>query len=305
MKELSFHNVFTPNEDCKSETLIWGKVNKIHYLTALYAIEVLKIIHPSHIDECIGYMYAIENNKKMDLIKETNWNAYAAKNSRDIETDITFKSLEMITKLVEPFISTDVDTRLAELTIPLPREVARTILYEDLTDPNVMNTLELSVRNLNLKAKDDIVSNPEDRFGYTQIVFEKVVEKFKPLLDKCKFSNSISEERIRKDYNALTIHNYAIWLSCLYRLFYHFEHDYWDAFDDLFRCSTCGEYDNWVNMMNNPFVAKARSIPVAVPETVIGITTAKKYQEPPIIKNRSSYLSLSERYLTLLYMQLA
>jgi hypothetical protein len=250
------------------------------------------------------YMYAIENNKKMDLIKETNWNAFASKNHKDIEVDVIFKSLEMITRLVEPFTNKNADTSLAELTIPLPREIASTILHEDLTDPNVMNTLELSVRHLNHNANDKISTTPEDRFGYTQIVFEKVVEKFKPLLDKCKFSNSISEENLRKDFNALTLHRYAIWLSCLYRLFYHFEHDYWDAFDDLFRCGTCGEYDKWISTMNNPCVDRARNVPVAEPETVIGITTAKRYQEPPLVKNRSHYLSLSERYLTLLYMQL-
>jgi hypothetical protein len=167
-----------------------------------------------------------------------------------------------------------------------------------------MNTLELSVRHLTLENENDMFSTRENRYGYTQIAFERVVEKFKPLLDKCKFSNSISVEKLRRDFNALTIHRYAIWISCLYKLFYNFEKDYWDSFDDLFKCSGGVETSSWANQMTNAFVNKALQVPVATPETVIGITTAKKYQEPPLVKNRSAYLSLSERYLTLLYMQL-
>ena len=298
MKELSFLDVFTVKDNDVNK---YSERNKIHYLTALYAIEVLKILQPAHVNECIGYMYAVENNRKMDLLKETNWNAYASKNHKDIEVDVIFKSLEMITRLVEPFVNKSADTTLASTTIPLPREIARIILEEDLTDPNVMNTLELSVRHLNLSKDTDIYTHREDRYGYTQIVFDKVVEKFKPLLDKCKFSNTISVEKLRKDFNALTLHRYAIWLSCLYRLFYNFEKDYWDSFDDLF---SCGCESNWCNQMTNVHVSKALQVPVAEPETVIGIVTAKKYQEPPLVKNRSAYLSLSERYLTLLYWHL-
>lgn len=298
MREISFLDVFA-SDDKSPHYFGHEKYIKIKYLLAIYAIEVLKQLQPSHVDECISYMYAVDHGELLHPDVSKGWNYYSAKRCRDIESEVTFSALEMISKLVEPFTNKQANTELAETTIALPQEIARVILNEDLTDPNVMNTLELSVRNLNLTESwdtGDYNGSQHDLFGYTRIAFGEVVKKFQPLLDKCKFSNSISEERLRKDYNAYKLHEYAIWLSCLYRLFYTSTKDYWDTFDEIFN-ESCPYHRS----ASNPYLKKAFLYPVAVPETVIGAVSIKKYQEPPFIKNRSSYISLSERYLSLLY----
>lgn len=304
MKEISFLDVFAKDTKDNGLPNLYGdhKAIRIKYLLAIYAIEVLKQIQPAHVDECIGYMYAVNHGETMHPDTTKGWNYYSARRCKDIESETIFNALDMISKLVEPFANKQADTTFAESTIALPQEIARVILNEDLTDPNVMNTLELSVRNLNLTEsweRGDIRGTSENIAGYTRIAFGEVVKKFQPLLDKCKFSNSISEERLRKDYNAYKLHEYAIWLSCLYRLFYTFEKDYWDTFDEVFK-----EHCPYERYAQNPYLKKAFLYPVAVPETVIGAVSDKKYQEPPFIKNRSSYISLSERYLSLLYWQL-
>ena len=150
-----------------------------------------------------------------------------------------------------------------------------------------MNTLELSVRNLHLK--EDLC---DDNFttSYAQLTLTQVIKCFDPLLKKCRFKN-LSEEKLLKDFNRYKLHEIGIWLSCLYRLFYTFKHDYWDTFDDFLE----------KGIICPMAITKARHVPVSESEVAIGIVSDKRYSTPPLAQNRSDYLSLSDRYLVLLY----
>ena len=276
MVEIEFKDVFKN-----------GSVDTYKYLTALYAIELIKRVYPNHVDESSAYMYAIAHNELLhpDFIKGKNY--YVAKRCRVIEEEVTFQVLEMVTKLIEPFKEDNSDSILASMdTIGLPGEVARVLLHEDLTDPNVMNTLELSVRNCHSDIYEGTLL-PEGYSGLTKVRFSEVVKLFKPLLDSCKFTN-ISELRMKKDFNTKKLHDMGTWLSCLYRLFYPYTNDYWYVFEH-----EATIYPKAID--------KAMNAPASTPEAVIGIVDNRNYSAPPCIKNRSGYLSVGERYLSCLY----
>lgn len=276
-EQLKFKDIFYKDHNSCIVT------NLPKYLLGIYAIELIKHIEPTRVNSDVGYMYALEHG---DTLKaNTNWESYTAKNHKSIASEIIFQTLEMINLLIDPFVNPTVDTDNV-FTIKLPTEVARTLAHEDLTDPNVMNTLELSVRNLH--QREDWCS--ESVTSYAQLTMTQVIKCFDPLLKKCRFKN-LSEEKLLKDFGRDKLHTIGIWLSCLYRLFYTFKHDYWDTFDDLLNS----------NIICPMAITKARHVPVSEPEVAIGITSDKRYSIAPLAPNRSDYLSLSDRYLILLY----
>lgn len=260
------------------------EVNFKKYLLGIYAIELIKHMEPTRINSDIGYMYALERG---DTLTATNgWESYTAKNHKNIAAEIIFQSLEMVNLLIEPFINPAIDTDQV-FTVKLPQSVARIIAHEDLTDPNVMNTLELTIRNIH--QKEDFCEF-DSIGGFTKLTLTQVIKCFDPLLKKCKFKN-LSEEKLLKDYNRNKLHEIGIWLSCLYRLFYTFKRDYWDTFDDFIERGVICPLA----------ITKAKHVPVSEPETAIGIVSDKRYSVPPLAQNRSDYLSLADRYLILLY----
>lgn len=280
-EKLKFKDIFFKNTYSHTE------LNVSKYLLGIYAIELIKHIEPTRVNSDVGYMYALTHGDLLSKDASNGWESYTAKNHKSIAAEITLQTLEMVERLIEPFTHPTIDTD-SVLSVKLPTEITRVLAHEDLTDPNVMNTLELSVRHLNLR-NDDCHSNKES-MAYSQLTMTQVCKLFKPLFDKCKFRN-LSEEKLLKNYDRITLHRMGIWLSCLYRLFYTFNRDFWDTFDD-FRAQ---------GYICDVAVSKALRVPVAEPETAIGIISDERFTVPPLAINRSSYLSLAERYLSLLY----
>lgn len=277
-EKLAFKDIFYKNVNSHIS------LNTMKYLLGIYAIELIKHIEPTRINSDIGYVYALEHGELMN--SATSWESYTAKNHKTIASEIIFQTLEMVNLLIEPFVDPVIDTDNV-FTISLPTPVARTLAHDDLTDPNVMNTLELTIRNLHLR--EDFCKT-EYTSGYTKLTMAQVIKSFDPLLKKCKFKN-LSEERLLKEFNRDKLHQIGIWLSCLYRLFYTFKRDYWETFDDILES----------NIICPMAITKARHVPVSEPEIAIGIVSDKRFKTPPLAPNRSDYLSLSDRYLILLY----
>ena len=278
MQEISFRDVFN------DETAAFFQHK---YLLAIYAIEILKLIQPTYVNAASGYMYAITHGELLNEDTARGWEAYASRKHKDIYIETTFQSLQMIDRLIQPFIDKTANVYKNLYTIGLPWDVARIIQNEDLTDPNVMNPLELSVRNIYFDNVNNYTQSTDSQKHYsTKLAFKEVVRLFQPLLDTCKFTN-ISETRLLKEFTAFKIHQYGVWLSCLYRLFYPFSNDYWDEFDNC-RYKDC-------------IIDRVLGFPAATPETVIGVIDNKQFIQPSITQNRTTYLTLAERYLVLLY----
>lgn len=284
-EKLKFKDIFFNNIQSHVE------LNTRKYLLGIYAIELIKNIEPTRINSDVGYMYALEHGDLLSQAASKGWESYTAKNNKAISAEIILQSLEMVELLIEPFTKPTVDTD-SVFTVRLPMEITRVLAHEDLTDPNVMNTLELSVRHLHLKENMECPrsSTSFENRAFGRLTMTQVCKLFTPLFNKCKFKN-LSEERLLKDYNRNVLHHMGIWLSCLYRLFYTFDRDYWDTFDDFVS-------RGYICPMA---ISKALDVPVVEPETVIGIVSDRRFNTPPLSKNRSSYLSLAERYLSLLY----
>lgn len=282
MQEISFRDVFA------DETAPFAQ-NK--YLLAIYAIEILKLIQPTYVNAASGYMYAITHGELLSEDTTRGWEAYASRKHKDISIETTFESLQMIDRLVQPFVDKTANVYENLYTVGLPCDVARIIQNEDLTDPNVMNPLELSVRNIYFDSVNSYPQSTDSQKNYsTRLAFKEVVRLFQPLLDTCKFRN-ISETRLLKEFTAFRIHQYGVWLSCLYRLFYPYSDDYWDVFDN--------------SNYNDCIIDRVLGFPAATPETVIGVVNNKQFIQPSITQNRTAYLTLAERYLVLLYRDLS
>lgn len=285
MRELSF-NIFNSDDAISKGKPI---LNYMPYWTALCGLDLLRKVEPTIVDDCSGYMYAINNNDLRNP-DSNNWSTYAARHHKEIAKDTTFKALELITKLAEPFNNIP-NSNLT--TIPLTSDILRIITNDDLNDPNVMNTLELSVRHLNLVDEGSLWDPAyiNNKTANTVIHYKKLLEYFKPVLDSCKIKQ-VSEDKILDYYPSRIIHQIAVGLSCLYRLFNKFEKSYWEEIDDVIQNR---------GFTSSIIIDKIASVPAISPETAIGITSDKIYTEPVIIKFKSSYMTLSEKYLYCVY----
>lgn len=291
MTELNFNSVFSSSTEVNDKQ--FPPVQKLPYYTALCALDILRQVEPTIVNDCVGYMYAIDNNDLRNP-DANNWSTYAARHHKEIVKDTTFKALELIYKLAEPFKNIKNENLT---TIPLTPDIVNIITTENLSDPNVMNTLELSIRYLNLVDEVSPIwyskEDPQIRNGIanTVIHYSKVLEYFKPILNACNIKQ-ISEDKILDYYPSRIIHQIAVGLSCLYRLFNKTDKTYWEEIDDFINellkfCSTT--------------LNRVASVPAISPETAIGITTNKIYSEPVMIKFKSSYMTLPEKYIFLVY----
>lgn len=291
MAELNFNSVFSSSTEVNDKQ--FPPVQKLPYYTALCALDILRQVEPTIVNDCVGYMYAIDNNDLRNP-DANNWSTYAARHHKEIAKDTTFKALELIYKLAEPFKNIKNENLT---TIPLTPDIVNIITTENLSDPNVMNTLELSIRYLNLVDEVSPIwyskEDPQIRNGIanTVIHYSKVLEYFKPILNACNIKQ-ISEDKILDYYPSRIIHQIAVGLSCLYRLFNKTDKTYWEEIDDFINellkfCSTT--------------LNRVASVPAISPETAIGITTNKIYSEPVMIKFKSSYMTLPEKYIFLVY----
>lgn len=274
MAKISFDNLF----DVYKNSVSIYEIECPRYLTALFAIENLKQVQPQQVTPERGYMYAILHDNILNIDTSNGWGLYASQHYQDIKIETTVQCLNMIELLAAPFKSNSYNKMCR--TIGVPADVARIIQNEDLLDLNVVNTLELSIKNIPMVLEVGDIQYPH------VFTFGQIQKLFSPFLNTCVFKD-MSEEKLLKKYTRLCIYQYAVTLSCLYRLFYRQPRDYWDSSDAVqFSNQTIG----WVN-----------TVPVIVPETVIGILEPIEFKAPPINNNVSTYLSLPQRYLALLY----